>query len=79
MPRLDELQHGQTAEVLEVEGDDVIAVRLLEMGFVEGTPVQFLGAAPWGDPLEYLVRGARLSLRRNEARRVAVSLRTSPT
>lgn len=78
MPRLDELKVGQTAEVLEVEGDDVIAVRLLEMGFVEGTPVQFLGTAPWGDPLEYLVRGARLSLRRNEARRVAVSLRTSP-
>jgi len=31
-----------------------------------------VGAAPWGDPIECDVRGYRLSLRVNEARRLRV-------
>jgi len=74
--RLDELAVGQVARVLDVEGEDAVAVRLLEMGLVDGTEVRFLGAAPLGDPLEFLIRGARLSLRRSEARRVSVEPNT---
>jgi Fe2+ transport system protein FeoA len=31
-----------------------------------------LGCAPFGDPIEFLIRGYRLSLRSTEARRVLV-------
>lgn len=46
--------------------------RLLEMGLIKGTPVEVLGFAPTGDPIEVRVRGYRLSLRRLEAQAVLI-------
>jgi ferrous iron transport protein A len=43
------------------------------MGLVEGEEIENLGTAPLGDPIEYLVKGYRLSLRQTEARRVTVT------
>ena len=48
-------------------------MRLLEMGLTDGESIRSLGAAPLGDPLEFEVRGYRISLRINEARRVQIS------
>ncbi|GIW92196.1 MAG: iron transporter [Pirellulaceae bacterium] len=76
---LDCLAVGQVAEILEVQGQDAIAVRMLEMGLVEGEPIWLLGQAPLGDPLEFSLRGYRISLRRKEARRVRVRLLPQPT
>lgn len=74
MPRtLDRLPEGDSATVIDVEGDDAIAVRLLEMGLTDGEMIKSLGAAPLGDPLEFEIRGYRISLRGNEARRVLIS------
>ena len=70
---LDQLPEGQAATILDVEGDDAVAVRLLEMGLTDGELIRSLGAAPLGDPLEFEVRGYRLSLRIVEARRVQIS------
>lgn len=72
MIRLSDLAVGQSARVIDVDGDDAIAVRLLEMGLVDGVEITLLGAAPLGDPLEFLIRGSRLSLRRLEAQRVEI-------
>ncbi len=73
---LAELAVGEQGCVAEVQGNDEIAVRILEMGLIPGTEVSVLGTAPWGDPLELDVRGYRLSLRKAEAARVI--LRPSP-
>jgi len=43
-------------------------LRLLEMGFVPGTVVALVKVAPFGDPLEFQVRGCHISLRAAEAR-----------
>ena len=72
MTTLDQLRPGQQARILEVQGEDSIAVRLMEMGLIEGEPIELLGFAPLGDPIEYVVRGYRLSLRRAEAQRIVV-------
>jgi len=69
---LDQLPEGQTATILDVDGDDAVAVRLLEMGLTDGELIRSLGAAPLGDPLEFEVRGYRISLRITEARRVRI-------
>lgn len=63
---------GDRARVLDVSGEDAVAMRLLEMGLVDGTEVELIGFAPLGDPVEFLVRGYRLSLRKSEAARVAI-------
>jgi len=67
------LTKGETATIAGVEGDDAIAWRILEMGLTDGEDVTFLGAAPLGDPLEFSVRGYRISLRTAEANRVRIA------
>lgn len=69
---LDQLGRGASARILDVTGDDTLAIRLMEMGLIEGEEIELIGAAPLGDPLEFSIRGYRLSLRANEARRVVV-------
>ncbi len=68
------LQLGQTATIRELAGTDSITMRLLEMGLIPGTAVKLIGKAPLGDPLEFELRGYRLSLRKTEALRVAIDL-----
>ena len=74
MTTLNRLQEGQRARILDVIGDDAVAVRLMEMGLIDGTEIELLGFAPLGDPIEFEVRGYRISLRSNEAERVQVEL-----
>lgn len=69
---LHELAKGGCARIVRIVGEDDLSVRLLEMGLTPGTAVSFRGAAPLGDPLEFEVRGYRLSLRQVEAARVEV-------
>ena len=74
MTTLAQLGDGQSARVEQVDGEDTISLRLLEMGLTPGCEVQFVGRAPLGDPLEFSLRGYRLSLRKNEAERVRVTV-----
>jgi ferrous iron transport protein A len=74
MPSLDQLRVGQQASIEAVQGSDSIVQRLLEMGLLEGEPIEVIGMAPLGDPIEIRLRDYRLSLRRSEAARITVSL-----
>ena len=67
-----ELAVGEEARVADVTGNDEIARRILEMGVTPGAKIRRLGAAPLGDPLEFELRGYRLSLRKSEAQHVAL-------
>lgn len=63
---------GQRGRILDIQGDDAIAIRLMEMGLTEGEEIELLGFAPLGDPAEYLIRGYRISLRKSESQRVEI-------
>jgi len=63
---LADLGPGGRARVAEVAGGG-LTLRLLEMGFVPGTVVTLIKRAPFGDPLEFQVRGCHVSLRAAEA------------
>jgi ferrous iron transport protein A len=58
--------------VVRIAGTDEVSRRLLEMGVTPGVEIRRLGAAPLGDPLEFELRGYRLSLRRKEAQHVEI-------
>ncbi|NDC63664.1 MAG: hypothetical protein EBZ59_06695 [Planctomycetia bacterium] len=73
MSSLEQVDVGSTARVAGVAGSDATSLRLLEMGLTPGVAVRVVGTAPFGDPLELELRGYRLSIRRAEAARVAVS------
>ncbi len=72
MTTLGEMTPGQRACVQQIRGSDVISLRLLEMGLTPGCEVEFVGVAPFGDPIEIALRGYRLSLRKSEAARVEI-------
>ena len=70
---LSQLEMGQKAQVVGVSGQSEVSRRLLEMGITPGVEVRLLRAAPLGDPLEFELRGYRLSLRRSEAQQIEVA------
>lgn len=63
---------GDRGRILEVAGTDAIAVRLMEMGLTEGEAITVVGFAPLNDPIEFAIRGYRISLRSTEAQRVLI-------
>jgi Fe2+ transport system protein FeoA len=65
---------GQIVIVAHVAGEGSFRRRLMELGLVPGTRIEVIGVAPLGDPLELLVRGSSLSIRRAEAEGVSVGL-----
>ncbi|MEX0585923.1 MAG: ferrous iron transport protein A [Pirellulales bacterium] len=67
-----ELAVGDVGRVLRVVGAGEVSRRLLEMGVTPGVEIVCLGAAPLGDPLEFELRGYRLSLRRSEAQQIEI-------
>ncbi|MBZ0298903.1 MAG: FeoA domain-containing protein, partial [Anaerolineae bacterium] len=71
---LDQLTPGQIARVTKVGGAGAIRRRLMDMGVVRGVEIELVKAAPLGDPLEYLLRGYHLSLRKSEAQFIEVDL-----
>jgi ferrous iron transport protein A len=71
---LSKLPIGSRGRVAEIEGDDEVSIRLMEMGLVPGVELVLLGVAPLGDPLELELRGYRLSIRKAEAARIMVQV-----
>jgi len=69
---LSEIQKGQVVQITRIAGTGSFRRRLLELGLVPGTRVELLRVAPLGDPVELLVRGASLSIRKAEAGSIEV-------
>lgn len=64
---LDKLRPGECGTVRKLLGSTQGRLRLLEMGMTLGTHVKVIRIAPFGGPLDVLLRGYQLSLRRDEA------------
>jgi ferrous iron transport protein A len=63
-----QLKVGHKARVISLGiGDKVYRKRLIAMGLIPGTEFTVSRMAPLGDPIEILVRGFALSLRKDEA------------
>ena len=66
---------GATATVAEIKVPPQSRPRLMEMGLLVGTPVELVRFAPLGDPVEIKVRGYNLTLRKQEAEQILVSVK----
>jgi Fe2+ transport system protein FeoA len=69
---LADISVGVIVAVERIGGERSYRRRLMELGLVPGTRVQVMGVAPLGDPIELLVRGSSLSIRRAEASAIEV-------
>jgi ferrous iron transport protein A len=59
---------------MSVGGDREFRRRLLEMGFCNDACIEVVGRAPFGDPIEYRLRGYHLCLRSDQAKNVLVAV-----
>lgn len=69
---LEEAPLAKPVLVESVGGDRAFRRRIMELGLLPGTTTARLRVAPFGDPVELSVRGARLSIRRAQARAIVV-------
>ena len=70
---LADLKPGDAVRIDSVDATDPTVQRLMVLGLVEGAEVSFLRASLGGDPLEFRLFGAAISLRRDQARAFHVS------
>ena len=71
-PSISQLEPGRAARIVSINLPESDRPRLMEMGLLNGTPVELVRFAPLGDPVEIKVRGYHLSIRRHEADQILV-------
>ena len=71
---LDRLPIGGRGVIVQVGGGRAVKRRMMDMGLVTGETITLKGVAPMGNPLEFIIKGYQLSLRKNEAQNVVVEL-----
>jgi len=69
---LSKLKKGQKATVVRVGGKGAVKRRMMDMGMVPGSEIRVVRIAPFGDPIEFNVKGYSLSLRKSEAKDIIV-------
>ena len=63
---------GQTVTVVKLHGEGPVKRRIMDMGITKGVRIYVRKVAPLGDPLEVMVRGYELSLRKADAEMIEV-------
>lgn len=69
---IDDLTIGQSGVISQVGGEGPLRLRFLDMGLIPGTKVTLQKIAPMGDPIQIQVRGYELTIRREDARKIAL-------
>ena len=62
------LERGRKYLINKVHSEDPAVQRLMVLGLVEGTEVELASSAIGGDPIEILMFGNAISLRREQAK-----------
>lgn len=67
-----DLKIGECAVVTGLSCDGKLKLRLLELGFTRGAKIELRRSAPLKGPVQLFLRGYELTLRRSEAKKIAV-------
>ena len=67
MKTLKQVKIGGSARVVRLHGEGALRRRIMDMGITRGVEVYVRKVAPLGDPIEVMVRGYELSLRKDDA------------
>ncbi len=63
---------GMKAVVKEINCGSAMERRLGDMGLIKGTNVSCVQRSPLGDPTAYMIRGAVIALRSDDAAKITV-------
>ncbi|MCK9150370.1 FeoA family protein [Methanobacterium alcaliphilum] len=73
--KLNELQAGQSGNIVSFKGKSDLKRHLMGLGFVKGAHIELRRVAPLGDPIEIRIKGCSISLRKEEAQNIEVELK----
>jgi Fe2+ transport system protein FeoA len=71
--KLSNLKPGQKGTIAQVCGNPDFRLRMMEMGFTKGTEVMVVKYAPLSDPVEFVIKGYHLTLRKDQASDILIS------
>ena len=71
---LDELKIGQSAIITKVGGDGALRQHFLDMGVIPGSELTLVKFAPMGDPMQLLIHGYELTLRKDDAAKIEIDI-----
>ncbi|MBE9474817.1 MAG: ferrous iron transport protein A [Chloroflexi bacterium] len=69
---LSDLKVGESGVIVKMDIKGKARQRFLAMGLIKGETVTVKRMAPLGDPVDFIVKGYHLSLRKSEAREILV-------
>jgi len=72
--RLNEMNRGERGRVVDISSCGSLRQRIMDMGIVRGAEIEMVRCAPLGDPVEFLLKGYHLTLRRGEAANVLLEV-----
>ena len=71
---LDKLKISQSAVVVDIKSDINLKTRLMILGLTNGTTIILNRIAPFGDPLDIIVRHYHLLIRKEEAKKIIIKI-----
>lgn len=72
MKTLKDVKIGETVTVIKINGTGPLKRRIMDMGITKGTNLYIRKVAPLGDPIEIMVRGYELSIRKADAENIII-------
>lgn len=72
MKTLKNVRRGRSVKVIGVLGSGPIRRRIMDMGITKGSVISVKKVAPLGDPIEVIVRGYKLLLRKEDAKNIVI-------
>ena len=72
MKTLLDLKPGDRAKVVRVHGRGPLKRRFQDMGLIKGTPFDVVKVAPLGDPVEIVIKGYNLSIRKEDGKDIEI-------
>lgn len=64
------LKKGEKAKIFELKNSGDIKRRLQDIGLIKGTEVKCSFISPLGDPTAYLIKGALIAIRSEDAEKI---------
>ena len=72
MKTLRDAKVGETVVVEKIQGSGAVKRRIMDMGITKGVEIYIRKIAPLGDPVEVMVRGYELPLRKEDAKMIVL-------
>ena len=72
MKTLKSVSVGGSAKVVKLHGEGAVRRRIMDMGVTKGADIYIRKVAPLGDPIQIMVRGYELTVRKSDAAMIEV-------